>query len=161
MDSLPIQVSKEEMKPGDLVFTLAPLYDTSNKCKEHNCTHVEVRAQPHTHTETQTQIHTHIHTHTQTDMHTQTDTLTQRGRERERERDTCTHCYSRTCPHYAHAASTLSINGPCLTAADLDGRWRKNPWRTLGKKYVRVAIATIRLCVCPYLSALSTHSLSE
>ena len=42
MDCLPIELAKEDMKPGDLVFTQAPLYDLSKKRKEHDTTHVEI-----------------------------------------------------------------------------------------------------------------------
>lgn len=42
MDTLPIAITEEEMQPGDLVFTEAPLYNTSHRRKEHDIVHVEV-----------------------------------------------------------------------------------------------------------------------
>ena len=34
-DTLPLKISKEEMKPGDLVFLQAPYYDKSRKPQTH------------------------------------------------------------------------------------------------------------------------------
>lgn len=42
MDTLPNQIPESEMRPGDLVFTQAPLYDTSKTPKQNNITHVEI-----------------------------------------------------------------------------------------------------------------------
>eukprot|EP00035_Acanthoeca_spectabilis_P001892 m.83461 g.83461 ORF g.83461 m.83461 type:complete len:291 (-) comp11209_c0_seq2:155-1027(-) len=41
-DTLPIRISKEEMKPGDLVFLEAPYYDAQKKPQTHNMQHVEI-----------------------------------------------------------------------------------------------------------------------
>jgi hypothetical protein len=42
MDTLPMQITEAEMQPGDLVFTQAPLYDTTKTPKQNNITHVEI-----------------------------------------------------------------------------------------------------------------------
>eukprot|EP00037_Helgoeca_nana_P019044 m.184312 g.184312 ORF g.184312 m.184312 type:complete len:284 (-) comp24693_c0_seq1:3958-4809(-) len=41
-DTLPIRITKEEMRPGDLVFLEAPYHDKSKKPQTHDMQHVEI-----------------------------------------------------------------------------------------------------------------------
>jgi len=46
LDTLPIVLTKEQMRPGDLIFWTAQYYDKKKRRQKHDCVHVEIYIGP-------------------------------------------------------------------------------------------------------------------